>query len=72
MSEDKTERVDWVVPVAKDADISKVPLSNLAKATERHGIQVDIKKKSGKLVADIYQDVVEGMPAPKPQDEEKK
>lgn len=58
-----TEKVDWVVPVARNVDISKVPASNLAKAQEQHAVVVDTT--NGLKHADIDQIVVTGFPAPK-------
>ena len=66
MSEDASEKVDWIIPVAKDVPIGSVSSSKLSKAAEQHGVRLDIKTgKDGKIVADIYQEVVEGMPAPR-------
>lgn len=60
-----TEKVDWVLPIAQNVPLGSVPGSNLAKATEQHGIQLDVRVKDGQIVADVYKKVVEGMPAPK-------
>lgn len=58
-----TEKVDWVVPVARNVDLSRVPSSNLAKAQEQHAVFVDTT--NGLEHADIDQIVVTGLPAPK-------
>jgi len=74
MSEEgNAEKVDWVVPVAKGANISKTPTSNLIKAAEQKGVTLDNirKNEKGQKVADVYQAVVTGMPAPREGSKEK-
>lgn len=65
--EDKTEKVNWVLPLSKGAVLGKTPVSNLQKAAEQKGIRIDnmATNEKGQIVADIYQDVVVGMPAPR-------
>lgn len=55
------DRVNWVRKVAEGVDPAKLDVWKLIKARERHGVTVDINKGG----ADIYQEVVEGMPAPR-------
>lgn len=64
---DKTERVNWVIPISKGVVLGKTPYSNLQKAAVQKGIRLENMKPNseGQFVADIYQDVVEGMPAPR-------
>ena len=69
MAEDNSEtekRVNWVVPLAQRATLGDPSVSVLDAAAKR-GIQIENVRKDedGRLVADVVQKVVEGMPAPK-------
>ncbi|NCN23724.1 MAG: hypothetical protein GW921_06260 [Gallionella sp.] len=47
--------------------MGSTPTVNLQKAAEQKGIRIDNirKDEKGNVIADIYQDVVTGMPAPR-------
>lgn len=67
MSEDKKERVNWVVPIAQGLAIGKTSAVNFAKAATLKGIRLDNVRtnEEGQTVVDINQEVIEGMPAPR-------
>jgi len=60
---DENEKVDWVRPIATGVPVNKLNVDKLTKASEKHGVKVDIDP--GGKTATIVQEVVEGMPAPK-------
>jgi hypothetical protein len=74
MTEDKNEKVDWVMPVAQGVNISGTPPENFLKAVEQKGIIMENLRENNKnqLVADIYKKVVVGMPAPRENSTEEK
>lgn len=65
---DKTEKVNWVIPLSKGLALGKAPYSSdLREASTKKGIRLENMKSDdeGQIFADVYQDVVEGMPAPR-------
>jgi hypothetical protein len=63
MSEDKTEKVDWVRR-PREADLSNVDVHKIAEARKKRGIEVETPT-AGKGKSKVTKIVVEGMPAPK-------
>lgn len=63
MSEDKTEKVDWVRG-PKKADLSKVPLEKIQKAHEEKSVNVEVDADRPSQ-SKVTKTVLKGMPAPK-------
>lgn len=63
ISGEGSEKVDWVRPVAENVPVKKLDAQKLAKAHMEHGVEIEINTDNS--TANIIQNVVEGMLAPK-------